>query len=126
MGFFLSMFICNMVIPGVMIVAGYHMYKYPPKEINGMIGYRTRMSRKSKETWMFAQDYCGRLWLKIGWILLTFSIIVQIPFADSSYKAVTMMTIILGSIQIITLFGSVFSVETNLRKKFDANGKYLS
>ena len=34
--------------------------------------------------WDFAQDYCGRLWLKIGLILLIPTAIVQIPFVHSS------------------------------------------
>ena len=41
------------------------MSKYPPKEINGIIGYRTTMSRKNMDTWKFAHDYCGKLWLKL-------------------------------------------------------------
>lgn len=46
MVFFICMFICNLLIPATMIIAGYFMYKKPPKEINGVIGYRTTMSRK--------------------------------------------------------------------------------
>ena len=57
-------------MPSIMVIAGYCMYKNPPKEINGLIGYRTAMSEKNKDTWAFAHDCCGKLWIKSGIILL--------------------------------------------------------
>ena len=59
MGFFIAMFLCNLLMPSIMVIAGYCMYKNPPKEINGLIGYRTAMSEKNKDTWAFAHDCCG-------------------------------------------------------------------
>ena len=46
MWFYIMMFICNLLIPILMLICGFFMSKYPPKEINGIIGYRTTMSRK--------------------------------------------------------------------------------
>lgn len=66
MTFFIVMFFCNILIPIIMIIAGYMMYKNPPKEINCIIGYRTRRSMKNKDSWKFAHDYGGRLWFKLG------------------------------------------------------------
>ena len=43
MGFFIAMFLCNLLMPSIMVIAGYCMYKNPPKEISGLIGYRTAM-----------------------------------------------------------------------------------
>ena len=48
MWFFIAMFICNLLIPLIMLVCGYFMYKKPPKEINSVVGYRTKMSKKIK------------------------------------------------------------------------------
>ena len=48
------MFLCNLLMPSIMVIAGYCMYKNPPKEINGLIGYRTAMSEKNKDTWAVA------------------------------------------------------------------------
>ncbi len=80
MAFFSSMFVCNLTIPIVMIIAGYMMYKHPPKQINGLVGYRTTMSRLNLDTWKFAQTYCGKLWVYIGCIVLVPTIIVQLFF----------------------------------------------
>ena len=35
------------------------MYKKTPKEINGVVGYRTKMPKKNKDTWKFAHNLTG-------------------------------------------------------------------
>ena len=82
MGFFIAMFLCNLLMPSIMVIAGYCMYKNPPKEINGLIGYRTAMSEKNKDTWAFAHDCCGKLWIKSGIILLVPTVLAQIPLQN--------------------------------------------
>ena len=126
MVFFICMFICNLLIPATMIITGYFMYKKPPKEINGVIGYRTTMSRKNMDTWKFAHDYCGRLWLKLGIILLVPSIIVQIPFVNSDENTVGILTLIIEGVQLVFLLGSILPVEKALKRTFDENGKRRS
>ena len=71
---FVLMFVCNLLLPLIMVIAGYFMYKHSPKDINGIIGYRTKLSMKNQETWDFAQKFCGKLWLKIGGIMLLLSL----------------------------------------------------
>ena len=123
MVFFIGMFICNLLMPLLMIIAGYMMYKHPPKEINGVIGYRTTRSRKNIDTWKFAHDYCGRLWFKAGFALLIPTIVVQIPFAKSSDSTIGWVTIVIEMIQLVVLIGSIFPVEKALKENFDDNGK---
>mgnify|MGYP002526371800 CR=1 FL=1 len=122
MWFYIMMFICNLLIPIVMLICGFFMFKYPPKEINGIIGYRKTMSRKNMDTWKFAHDYCGRLWMKLGLLLLILSIIIQIPFAQSGENAIGYMTIAVEVIQLVALLGSIIFVERALKKAFDENG----
>lgn len=38
MGFFIAMFVCNLLMPLIMLIGGYCMYKSPPKKINGSVG----------------------------------------------------------------------------------------
>lgn len=122
MCFFISMFICNMLIPLIMIIGGYFMYKKTPKEINGVIGYRTKMSKMNKDTWMFAHNYCGRLWLKLGIALVIPTVIVQIPFVHSNDNVIGNMTLIVEMIQLVVLLCSIIPVEQALKKAFDENG----
>ena len=116
------MFICNLLIPIVMLTCGFLMYKKPPKEINGIIGYRTTMSRKNKDTWAFAHDYCGKLWIKLGFLLLILTIIIQIPFVHSSENAIGCMTLVVEGIQLVVILVSIVFVERALKKNFDENG----
>ncbi len=39
------------------IGTGALIYKYPPKQVNNVLGYRTNMSMKNEETWKFANVY---------------------------------------------------------------------
>ena len=125
MVFFIGMFICNLLMPLLMIIAGYMMYKHPPKEINGVIGYRTTRSRKNIDTWKFAHDYCGRLWFKAGFALLIPTIIAQIPFVKSSDSTIGWVTIVIEMIQLVVLIGSIFPVEKALKENFDDNGNRI-
>lgn len=98
------------------------MYKNPPKEINGLVGYRTTMSKKNKDTWTFAHDYCGRLWIKLGLIILIPTILVQIPFVHSGDDAIGIVTLIVEAVQLAILLGSIVPVEKALKRTFDENG----
>lgn len=116
------MFFCNILIPVIFIVAGRMMWKHCPREINGLIGYRTKRSMKNMETWKFAHDYCGRLWWKIGWILLLPSILVQIPLIHSTDNAIGIVGGIICAVQCIILIVSIFPTENALKKTFLEDG----
>ena len=122
MGYVIAMFIFNLLIPVLMIIFGRIMYKHAPKSINGVYGYRTSMSMKNEDTWKFAHDYCGRLWYKIGFIMLIPSVLVQLPFMKSSADTVGNVTLVLEFIQICVMIGSIVPTERALRKTFDKYG----
>ena len=71
-----------------MVVGGRMMWKHCPKHINGMLGYRTTRSRKNMDTWKFAHDYCGKLWWKIGWVMIIPSALVHIPLYHSDENTI--------------------------------------
>lgn len=77
---------------------------------------------KNDETWKFAHDYCGRLWVKLGFILLIPTIIASIPFIHSAENVIAIVILIVQGIQVIVLIGSIFPVESALKKNFDDNG----
>ena len=96
MGFFIAMFLCNLLMPSIMVIAGYCMYKNPPKEIKGMI--------------------------KSGIILLVPTVLAQIPFAKSGEDVVGTVTLVIEAVQVLVLIGSVILVEKALKRTFDENG----
>lgn len=126
MAFWIFMTICNLIVPLLMITVGRMMMKNPPKTINMVFGYRTSRSMKNQQTWDFAQVYCGKLWWKIGWIMLPFSILGMLPAIGKNDDFVGGWGAVIMVVQILVLFFSIFIEERELAKKFDKEGNQLS
>ena len=122
MHLFIVLFICNIFIPAIMIIAGYFMFKHPPKNINSIIGYRSTMSMKNEDTWRFAHDVCGRIWLKVGVVTLIAAIIVQLPFFHADESTVGNLSMIVNFSEVFILLLSIIPVERKLKATFDENG----
>lgn len=122
MWFWWFMLCCDILIPVIMIIAGRMMWKHPPKKINGVIGYRTKRSMQNMDTWNFAHDHCGRLWWKIGWILLLPSVIVHIPVYGETENVIGTVGLILMAVQTIVLLASIFPTEQALKSTFTDAG----
>ena len=75
--FWIYMLVCSLLIPLIILGAGALLAKHPPKQINWAYGYRTRRSTKNKETWLFAQVYAGRLWMRLSWPMLAAALVVM-------------------------------------------------
>lgn len=104
------------MIPVLMIIAGCLMSKYPPKKVNWFVGYRTRKSMKDEKVWKIANQYCGKLWIKIGVIMLILSVLL---FALICFKTIILSETILAIIvlcQIIPLLLSGVMVENKIKK----------
>ena len=123
MWFWWFMLCCDVLIPILMIVAGRMMWKRPPKTINGTVGYRSNRSMMNMDTWNFAHDYCGRLWWKIGWIMLVPSILIHVPLYGKSDNAIGIVCGILITVQTIVLIVSIFPTERALKRTFTDSGK---
>lgn len=115
-------FACDLLIPVMMLGFGKIMRKHAPKDINYIFGYRTTRSMKNDDTWKFAHEYCGRLWCKIGIIILIPTVIVHIPFYNSNENTIGMVATIVMTIQVIVLIASIFPTEIALKKNFNDDG----
>lgn len=123
MWFWWFMLAVDMLVPLCMILFGRMMWKHPPEKINGIIGYRTTRSMKNTDTWNFAHDYCGRLWWKIGWILLIPTAAAHIPLYHRSENTVGAAGCILCAVQCIILIVSIFFTERALKRNFTDEGE---
>jgi len=50
----------------ILTMVGVLFWMCPPKKINDFYGYRTTRSRKSQESWDFAQRYSAKLMMVFG------------------------------------------------------------
>ncbi|MDE5596749.1 MAG: SdpI family protein [Lachnospiraceae bacterium] len=122
MGFWVFLTICNLMIPVLMIVIGKVFIKNPPKTINRIYGYRTSRSMKNQDTWNFAHFYCGKLWWKIGWVMLPLAIIGMLPVIGKNDDIVGGVSAVVVTAECIALFVTIFFVERALVKKFNKEG----
>ncbi len=122
MEFWIFMVLMNAIVPVTMIGFGSMFLHHIPDEINGVIGYRTRMSTRNKDTWEFAHQYCGKLWVIWGWILLPLSILPMFFVIGQGRDVAGNLGGIIGIVQCVVLLGSIFPTERALRKNFDRNG----
>src|SRR5690606_36831666 len=105
---------CNQMLlcVGILfILAGAILYVFPPKEINGLYGYRTSSSMKNQQKWDFAQKYSAQIMMLTG---LIFSLIAPskglFKTDESTDFAIGMFCTIVGSSLMIVV------VEKALRK----------
>ena len=81
----------------IFIIAGLITYKFPPKKINMLYGYRTSASMKNQKRWDFAQLYSIKLMMLLGFILLLLSLLGFV-FKVSIGKGV-----IIGTLELIII-----------------------
>jgi len=117
------MFAMNLLLPLVMISFGGYFYKNSPKEINGLVGYRTTMSKKNRDTWEFAHHFCGKLWLIAGLALLPLTITAMLAVIGKDISVVGNLGLVICLIQLIPLTVTVMQTERALKKTFDNNGQ---
>lgn len=112
--------IMTAIISLTMIVFGFLLAKKTPKEINSLIGYRTPMSTKNRDTWEFAHKYSGKIWMKSGITTAIISFLLALTLQSLSIYNELMVALIY--IQILILLLVIPFTEIALRKTFDKKG----
>jgi len=116
------MLIVVLLIPLVMIGLGAFFAKRVPAKINRVYGYRTDMSMKNKDTWVFAHKHNGKIWRHVGLIMLLFSVCAMVFVVGTGVVDVNVFGCVLVLVQVIVLFVSIIPTELVLRKTFDKQG----
>ena len=119
MGFWLYCTAMCLLIPGVMLYFGRRFLNKPPKTIHSVYGYRTRRSMKNQQTWDFAHQVCGKLWVRVGAVLLPLSLLAMLPALGRDAEAVGIWCIPVVGVQLAVIIGTIFPVEKALKRKFD-------
>ena len=123
MGFWIFMVIMDIWLPLTMIGFGRYFLKQAPGAINWVFGYRTEMSMKNKDTWEFAHNYIGKLWYRIGLILLPLSVIPMLFVLGKDKDTIGNLGAAITMLQLVFLIVPIFPTEHALKKTFDKKGK---
>ncbi len=122
MGFWFLMLAMDLLVPAIMLISGLLLSRKVPGEINRLVGYRTTMSMKNKDTWKFANTLCGRLWGKWGWRTLVLSVVPMLFVIGQGEEIVAVVGAVVLFLQLIPLFAVIPRVEAALKKTFDQEG----
>ena len=122
MGFWLFMLVMDLLIPVTVLIVGWAFVKHPPKTVNGAVGYRTRRSMRTPQTWLFAPRYCGRLWFWLGLAMLPLTVIPLLCVLHSGIETIGTVGGVVCGVQCVAMVGSILPVERALKRNFDDLG----
>jgi uncharacterized membrane protein len=106
----------------IMLICGFMLKQYPPKDINGLYGYRTPSSMQNQQTWDLANSYSARLMIKAGLIAIVTGIILifLIDMQHEYYMAIAMIVSLIVIVVVV-----LRSTEKKLKQTFDKDGNAL-
>lgn len=111
--------LCVLIIPIVMVVVGVITKAKPPKEINHIYGYRTKLSMSSQAAWDYANTEIGKLFFKWGIGMMVVSVIVVIVYmmtlGSAGVLTASISMCVIMIIQIIVMMAPVLIIEKNLK-----------
>lgn len=122
MGIWITIALEYLICPVLMTASGYLMQKHPPREINGLYGYRTARSSKSQEAWDFSQRYSAKLYVKWGRILTAVSLLLFLVLMGLGAETAGIAGTFVCLVQIVFLILPIPFVERALKENFDQNG----
>jgi uncharacterized membrane protein len=105
--FFMAMFLIGIPLA---------MKFYPPKEINGIYGYRTAFSMKNQDTWTEANTYFANIMLKLAipTVIMGLVLVFILP--------IKLVVLIFAVLLLAPIFISIALTSQYLDKIFDKNG----
>ncbi len=98
-----------------MVILGYVYWKWPPKKVNHLYGYRTNRSMKNQEVWDYANKIGAQMIIYSGVITMISGLVPLFTEWEHAHF------IPLG-ILMITLIGGIWYCEKQLDKRFDKDG----
>ena len=122
MGFWIFMLAMGLLFPVVMILFGTMFMKSAPKKINYIFGYRTDMSMKNRDTWEFSHKYFGKLWFRLGLLLIPITVIPMLFVISKTENIVGTVGTVVMVIDLIILIAPIFPTEKALKNTFDKDG----
>lgn len=109
-------FVLVLATPLALFLLGLRWRNHPPKRDEGLLAYRTALSDKNDETWLFAHRHLSKLWIRIGFLLTVVSCVLMIIWCENYMSF--FLWLIGGQMVFVCL--SAFLVEGLLRTTFES------
>ena len=116
---FIFLSVCSLLVPLSMIILGYTWKDKPPKNRQGLSGYRTTMSRMNDETWKYAHRCWGRINFVLGIIVVILSIFILILTKnDTNFEMISVYLVFLQlGIMVLTIIPTEFLLHKHFTKQ---------
>lgn len=95
----------------IFLIIFFITYRFPPKKINSLYGYRTSRSMKNQNNWEFAQSFSSIQFLKSSVVLLLVSLIRL--YLDLNK---TLYTVLAFAFLALSLAYPIYKTETALKQ----------
>ena len=118
---FFMLFIA-IVLPFIMFMSSFYFIAGGPKNINNIFGYSTGLSMINKDTWIFAHEYCGKLWLKVSIAFILASIVIMLCLIKTDQRVFVAVGFVIFIAEFVTLFFTINKTEKALADNFDIKG----
>ena len=112
-----------LLVPLIMMYFGWRFLKNPPKRMNSFYGYRTHRSMKNQQTWDFAHEACGKIWVRTGIVMLPVSFVLMLPSLGQGVTQVGVWCVVTVILQMLVMLGTIIPVERALKQNFDQFGR---
>jgi uncharacterized membrane protein len=113
---FFELLLIPLLVGPIFTVAGLIMFRFPPKEINGLYGYRTPASMKNQERWDFAQNLAAKEMMKLGGLLTCTACVGFIVKINEIWAVLTGLSFMLIAFVLLLI-----RVERAIKRKFEVH-----
>ena len=117
---YIFLFVCSLLVPLSMVLLGYTWKDNPPKDKNGVSGYRTTMSRLNDATWKYAHKYWGKINLVLGIILVIITISILILTKNNADFEMLITYLVFAQLGVMAF--TIIPTEFLLNKHFTKQG----
>jgi len=100
------------------------MRLFPPKQINGVYGYKTPQSMKNPDNWTFAQRYSANLGLVVSSVALLIQLFFFLFFGDNGTDGSLVLWFI--GLWLLGIIWILYKTERELKKFEKANNGDLN
>ena len=119
--YWFSMLVLDLIVPFIMIAIGTRLKK-SAKSMRSKIAYRSKMTKKNRNTWKYAQNFCGNFLLNMGGIFIIVAGYVMLLIAERTYTDIGIIAKTICLAQSVSILVPFALTELALRIKFDSNG----
>lgn len=118
----ITLIMVGILFPLAMIFLGRWLFKNAPKDINFLVGYRTKKSMASKEAWDFANTTAGKYWFSLGSaslpIFAIISLLVAVFIEHDNVTHINFGIYGIVALQLIPFLSVIPYTEKKLKVKF--------